>query len=74
MGKGCSRLCEIGPAAPTDFLTTLVNSVTTRSQLPMAAERELYRGSSHQTRFLVFIQGSVLKMPSHIMRRQVPSV
>jgi len=29
---------------------------------------------SHQTRFLVFIQESVLKMPSHIKRQQVPSV
>ena len=29
--KNCSRLCEIGPAAPTVFLTTLANSVTTRS-------------------------------------------
>jgi hypothetical protein len=41
MGKDCSRLCEIGPAAPTALLTTVVNSVSTRSQLPIAAEREL---------------------------------
>jgi hypothetical protein len=29
---------------------------------------------SHQARFLVFIQGSAFKMPSHIKRRYAPSV
>ena len=40
-GKERSRLCEIGPIAPTSFLTT--HHAYRGSQLPIAARRELSR-------------------------------
>jgi hypothetical protein len=74
MGKEGSRLCEIGPAAPTAFLTTVVRSVTTRTgeanclSQQKGAISQWLRDQSHQTRL---IQRSALKIRCHIKRPQI---
>src|SRR6266566_9231312 len=40
MGKEGSRLCEIGPAAPTAFLTTVVNSVAAGKPITYRSKTE----------------------------------